>query len=53
MERYAEGIVTLCRLAAELAFKKRQHRVHGDEEEAAGEIEQLRGDIRAVRETLK
>jgi RsiW-degrading membrane proteinase PrsW (M82 family) len=53
MERYAGEIVSLCSLAAELAFKKRQHRIHGDEEEAMADIEQLREQIRAVRERLK
>jgi len=53
MERYADQIVTLCTLAAELALKKRQHRVHGDEVETVDEIERLRAEIRAVRESLK
>ncbi len=53
MERYAEGIVTLCTLAAELAFKKRQHRIHGDEDETVAEIDRLRDEIRAARESLK
>ena len=53
MERYADHIVTLCTLAAELAFKKRQHRVHGDEDDTVAEIDRLRDEIRAVRESLK
>jgi RsiW-degrading membrane proteinase PrsW (M82 family) len=53
MERYAGQIVMLCSLAAELAFKKRQHRIHGDDDECLAEIERLRAEILAVRETLK
>jgi RsiW-degrading membrane proteinase PrsW (M82 family) len=53
MERYAGQIVTLCTLAARLAFKKRQFRIRNDEEETLAEIERLRGEIRAVRESLK
>jgi RsiW-degrading membrane proteinase PrsW (M82 family) len=53
MERYAGQIVTLCTLAAELAFKKRQHRIHGDEDDTLADIEHLRDRIRAIREDLK
>jgi hypothetical protein len=53
MERYAGEIVTLCSLAAKLAFKKRQYRIHGDEDDTVAEIDHLRDEIRAVRERLK
>jgi RsiW-degrading membrane proteinase PrsW (M82 family) len=53
MERYAGQVVNLCTLAAKLAFKKRQFRIRGDEEETLAEIERLRGEIQTVRESLK
>src|SRR5206468_1311809 len=53
MERYAGQVVTLCTLAAKLAFKKRQFRIRGDEEGNLADIETLRGEIKAVRESLK
>jgi hypothetical protein len=53
MERYADQIVNLCSLAAELALKKRQHRIHSDDEETAAEVERLRDEIRTLRASLK
>jgi RsiW-degrading membrane proteinase PrsW (M82 family) len=52
MERYAGQVVTLCTLAAKLAFKKRQFRIRGDEEGTLAEIDGLRAEIKAVRESL-
>jgi RsiW-degrading membrane proteinase PrsW (M82 family) len=50
---YANLLVKLYDLAAELAFKKRQFRVHGKEEDNEEEIQRLRDEIRALRATAK
>jgi len=53
MERYRDQIVNICSVAAELALKKRQYRIHGDEDDTLADIENLRGELRAIREQLK
>jgi RsiW-degrading membrane proteinase PrsW (M82 family) len=46
---YAAALLRLHDLAAELAFKKRQFRIHGEEGDTVAEVESLREQIRELK----